>query len=254
MELQVSGGSRAPASVPGELLLRTAEIAGGWLRSLDTRPVAAPATVDELRSRLGGPLPRGPADPLAVVEDLARAAEPGLVAIPSGRYFGFVIGGGLPAAIAADWLTSVWDQCPGFYACGPAASVAEEVAGGWLRQLLGLPDGTSFAFVTGCQLAHVTCLAAARHHVLQAVGWDVEEQGLGGSPPIRVLVGARRHVTVDRTLRFLGIGRAAMRVVPADGSARIQVRPAARGTRRRERAGDRLRAGRGGQHRRLRRP
>jgi len=210
--------------VPGDLLIRTAQIAADWLQSLDRRPVAASATVGELRSRLGGPLPRSPADPLAVVEELACAAEPGLVAIPSGRYFGFVIGGGLPAAVAADWLTSVWDQCPGFYACGPAASVAEEVAGGWLRQLLGLPEHASFAFVTGCQMAHITCLAAARHHVLHAVGWDVEELGLSGSPPIRVLVGARRHVSVDRALRFLGIGRASLRVVPADGAGRIQVR------------------------------
>ncbi|HEY4854500.1 MAG TPA: hypothetical protein VII22_27245, partial [Streptosporangiaceae bacterium] len=136
MERNVRGESRPPAAMSGDLLIRTAEIAADWLQSLDRRPVAASATVDELRSRLGGPLPRNPVDPLVVVEDLARAAEPGLVAIPSGRYFGFVIGGGLPAAVAADWLTSVWDQCPGFYACGPAASVVEEVTGGWLRQLL----------------------------------------------------------------------------------------------------------------------
>ncbi len=212
MEMNVRGESRPPAAMSGDLLIRTAEIAAGWLQSLDRRPVAASATVDELRSRLGGPLPRSPVDPLVVVEDLARAAEPGLVAIPSGRYFGFVIGGGLPAAVAADWLTSVWDQCPGFYACGPAA---------W--QLLGLPEGASFAFVTGCQMAHITCLAAARHHILHAVGWDVEELGLSGSPPIRVLVGARRHVSVDRALRFLGIGRASLTVVPADGSGRMEV-------------------------------
>jgi glutamate/tyrosine decarboxylase-like PLP-dependent enzyme len=221
--MQVSSHSRGPAAVSGDLLARTAKIAADWLQSLDQRPVGASATVDELRARLGGPLPGGPADPLAVVEDLARAAEPGLVAIPSGRYFGFVIGGGLPAAVAADWLTSVWDQCPGFYACGPAASVAEEVTGAWVRQLLGLPEHASFAFVTGCQMAHVTCLAAARHHVLRAVGWDVEELGLSGSPPIRVLAGARRHVSVDRALRFLGLGRASVMVVPADGSARMQV-------------------------------
>ena len=100
-----------------DLLRRTAELAAGWLRSLDSRPVRATASVAELRSRLGGPLLAGPADPLSVVQALARAAEPGLVAIPSGRYFGFVIGGGLPAAVAADWLTTAWDQCPGFYAC-----------------------------------------------------------------------------------------------------------------------------------------
>jgi glutamate/tyrosine decarboxylase-like PLP-dependent enzyme len=223
VETQVQGQSGPPTEGSGELLIRTAEIAAGWLQSLDRRPVGESATVEELRSRLGGPLPESPLDPLVVVEDLARAAEPGLVAIPSGRYFGFVIGGGLPAAVAADWLTSVWDQCPGFYACGPAASVVEEVTGAWLRQLLGLPEGASFALVTGCQMAHLTCLAAARHHVLQAVGWDVEELGLGGSPPIRVLVGARRHVSVDRALRFLGIGRASLRVVPADGSGRMEL-------------------------------
>ena len=134
-----------------------------------------------------------------------------------------MIGGSVPAALAADWLTSVWDQCPGFYACGPAASVVEEVTGAWLGQLLGLPERASFAFVTGCQMAHLTCLAAARHHVLRAAGWDVEELGLCGSPPIRVLVGPRRHVSIDRALRFLGIGKASLTVVPADRSARIQV-------------------------------
>ncbi len=223
MEIQVRGQSRPPTEVSSDLFIRTAQIATNWLQSLDRRPVAASATVDELRSRLRGPLPRKPVDPLLVVEDLARAVEPGLVGIPSGRYFGFVIGGGLPAAVAADWLTSVWDQCPGPYVCGPAASVVEEVTGAWLARLLGLPQRASFAFVTGCQAAHLTCLAAARHHVLQAVGWDVEELGLSGCPPIRVLVGARRHVSVDRALRFLGIGRASLTVVPADGSGRIQV-------------------------------
>ena len=212
------------AATTGDLLGRTAQIAAAWLESLDRRPAGESATVAELRSRLGGPLPAGPADPLAVVEDLARAAEPGLVAIPSGRYFGFVIGGGLPAAVAADWLTTVWDQCAGPYVCGPAACVAEEVAGAWLGQLLGLPERASFAFVPGCQTAHLTCLAAARHHVLRRAGWDVEKRGLTGSPPIRVLVGAQRHASVDRALRFLGIGRDSLTVVPADSSARMRVR------------------------------
>jgi glutamate/tyrosine decarboxylase-like PLP-dependent enzyme len=209
--------------VSGDLLAHTARLAVDWLDSLDARPIAATATVDELCSRLGGPLPRDPVAPLEVIDDLARAAAPGLVGIPSGRYFGFVIGGNLPVAVAADWLTSAWDQCPALYACGPAASVAEEVAGAWLRQLLGLPDGASFAFVTGCQMAHVTCLAAARHHVLRAVGWDVERLGLAGSPPLRVMVGARRHASVDRALRLLGIGGAALTVVRADGAGRMDV-------------------------------
>ena len=224
METPFKDRSRPPTAASSDLLTRTAQIATDWLLALDERPVGESATVDELRSRLGGPLPVSPVDPLVVVEDLARAAEPGLVGIPSGRYFGFVIGGGLPAAVAADWLTSVWDQCPALYACGPAASVVEEVAGAWVAQLLGLPAHASFAFVPGCQTSHLTCLAAARHHVLQAVGWDVEELGLNGSPAIRVLVGARRHASVDRALRFLGIGKASLRVVPADGSGRMEVR------------------------------
>jgi len=206
-----------------ELLTRTARIAIGWLESLGERPVREAATVQELRARLGGPLPAGPADPLDVVTDLASAAGPGLVASPSGRYFGFVIGGGLPAAVAADWLTTVWDQCPGPYVCGPAATVAEEVAGAWLGELLGLPDQASFAFVPGCQTAHLTCLAAARQHVLAAAGWDVEDLGLRGGPPIRVLVGEKRHASVDRAFRFLGIGREAISVVPADGQGRMEV-------------------------------
>jgi glutamate/tyrosine decarboxylase-like PLP-dependent enzyme len=223
VETHVGGQARPPSALHSDLLMRTAQIATDWLGSLDRRPVGESATVDELRTRLGGPLPVSPTDPLLVVEDLARAAEPGLVGIPSGRYFGFVIGGGLPAAVAADWLTSVWDECPALYACGPAACVVEEVTGAWLAQLLGLPQHASFAFVPGCQTAHLTCLAAARHHVLQAVGWDVEELGLNGSPPLRVLVGARRHASVDRALRFLGIGRASLTVVPVDGRARMEV-------------------------------
>src|SRR5204862_4434109 len=217
------GGTAAASDLAVVLLTGTAKLATEWLASLDDRPVGEWATVEELRARLGGPLPHDPLDPRIVVEDLARAAEPGLVAIPSGRYFGFVIGGGLPAAVAADWLTTVWDQCPGLYACGPAATVAEEVVGEWVRDLLGLPRGTSCALVPGCQTAHLTGLAAARHHVLRAAGWDVEEQGLTGAPPIRVVLGATRHVSVDRALRLLGIGTAAHRIVPADDAGRLDV-------------------------------
>jgi glutamate/tyrosine decarboxylase-like PLP-dependent enzyme len=205
-----------------ELLRRTAEIAVDFLDSLDERPVWPPATVAELRAALGGELPDGPADPLAVIESLARDAEPGVVGIPSGRYFGFVIGGALPAALAADWLTSAWDQNAGLVVGGPAAAVAEEVAGDWIKDLLGLPADASFAFVTGCHMAHFTCLAAARHAVLERVGWDLARDGLAGAPPIRVVVGARRHVTVDSALRMLGIGSAAITVVEADDQGRMQ--------------------------------
>ena len=134
-------------------------------------------------------------EPAQVIAELIAAAEPGVVAMPSGRYFGFVIGGALPAALAADWLTSTWDQNAGLVAAGPSAAVVEEVALAWLIELLGLPEGVSAGFVTGCQMAHVTALAAARHHVLDAAGWDLARDGLQGAPRIRVHRGrgAPRH-------------------------------------------------------------
>jgi glutamate/tyrosine decarboxylase-like PLP-dependent enzyme len=206
-----------------ELLRRTAEIAADFLETLDERPVWPPASVDGLRAELGGPLPEGPSDPLDVVETLAAASDPGVVGIPSGRYFGFVIGGALPAALAADWLTSVWDQNAGLAIGGPSAAVCEEIAGEWIKELLGIPAAASFAFVTGCQMAHVTCLAAARHEILRRVGWDVEEEGVSGSPRITVVAGARKHVTVDRALRLLGLGSGATRRVEVDGQGRMLV-------------------------------
>ena len=206
-----------------QLLRRTAEIAAGFLESLDDRPVWPPATIDALRSALGGDLPEGPSDPLDVVEALAEAAEPGIVGIPGGRYFGFVIGGALPASLAADWLTSVWDQNAGLVVAGPSAAVVEESAGTWLKDLLGIPASASFAFVTGCQMAHATCLAAARHAVLERVDWDVECDGLAGSPPITVVAGAKRHVTIDRALRFLGLGNNAVVAVDADSEGRMRL-------------------------------
>jgi glutamate/tyrosine decarboxylase-like PLP-dependent enzyme len=204
-----------------DLLHRTAEIASDFLDSLDERPVRPEATVDEVRAALGGPLPEQPSDPLTVVEQLARDADPGLMAIPSGRFFGFVMGGSHPAAVAADWLTSAWDQNAGLTLPTPAAGVVEEVAGAWLKDLLGLPESASFAFVTGGQMAHFTCLAAARHHLLAREGWDVEREGLSGAPSIRVVAGANRHATLDRALRFLGIGTASIREVPADEQGRM---------------------------------
>jgi len=204
-----------------DLLAQTAEYAARYLASVDTRPVREEATVEELRAALGGPLPDGPVDPAQVVSELIEGAEPGLVKIPGGRYFGFVIGGTLPAALAADWLTSTWDQNAGLYACGPSPSVAEEVAAGWLKEILGLPAHASTAFVTGCQMAHVTALAAARHHVLARAGWDVGRDGLQGSPRIRVLVGEQRHVTVDRAFRLLGVGASQIEALPVDGQGRL---------------------------------
>jgi glutamate/tyrosine decarboxylase-like PLP-dependent enzyme len=204
------------------LLNDTASYAAAFLEGLAERRVAPTATAEELRKQLGGPLPDRPRDPQQVVADLAKKAEPGLMATPGRRFFGFVIGGSLPAALAADWLTSAWDQNAGLYVAAPAASVVEEVCGAWLIELFGLPEDTSFGLVTGCQMANFTALAAARHSVLETVGWDVEADGLSGAPPIRVIAGEERHVTIDRALRFLGLGTANLRTVPADGQGRMR--------------------------------
>ena len=196
-----------------------------YLEGLPARPVAGRAGLAELRATLGGPLPERPLDPGEVVAELATAAEPGVVASSSGRYFGFVVGGATPAALAADWLTSAWDQNAGLYVLGPAASVVEEVAGAWLAELLGLPAGVSMGMVTGAQMANFTGLAIALREMLARAGWDLESDGLWGAPRVRVLAGQERHGTIDRALRFLGVGTAAVEVVDADDQGRM--RPAA---------------------------
>ena len=206
-----------------ELFRQVAEYAGDFVETLDTRPIRAEADVGELTAALGGPLPEDPVDPRAVLAAFVEAAEPGVVGIASGRYFGFVIGGGVPAAVAADMVTTVWDQNAGLYVGGPAAAVVEEVCRGWLTELLGLPSHVSVAFVTGTQMAHVTALAAARHHVLERAGWDVPADGLAGAPRIRVVAGEKRHVTLDRALRLLGIGASSLEIVPADDQGRMLV-------------------------------
>jgi len=203
-----------------DLLRRTAELAADYLDTLGDRPVFPDVTPEQLRAALGCPLPDDPLPGEQVVEELVAGAEPGVVAMGSGRYFGFVIGGGLPAALAADWLTSAWDQNAGLYVGGPSASVVEQITRDWLLELLGLPGESSIGFVTGAQVAHVTGLAAARWHVLDAVGWDVGREGLTGAPRIRVLVGEQGHVTVDRALRLLGLG--APMTVGADDQGRMK--------------------------------
>jgi glutamate/tyrosine decarboxylase-like PLP-dependent enzyme len=201
------------------------EQALAYLEGLPERPVGSRAGLEELRAALGGPLPEQPVEAREVVGALAAAAEPGLVASSSGRFFGFVIGGAMPAALAADWLTAAWDQNAGLHVAGPAAGVVEEVAGRWLAELLGLPAPVSVGFVTGGQMANFTALAAARHEVLGRAGHDVEADGLIGAPPLRVLAGEGRHDTIDRALRFLGLGTAAIVPVAMDEQGRM--RPAA---------------------------
>lgn len=195
--------------------------AGRYLRSLEDRPVFRPTDPDDIRALVGGPLPDGPTPAEQVVADLAEKLDPYVTAHASGRYFGFVIGGLHPAAYGAELLCSTWDQNAGLYAVAQGAAMVEEVAAGWLLDLLGLPGDASVGFVTGGQMATFTCLAAARDQVLRDVGWDVEADGLRGAPPVSVVVKSQRHTTVPRALRFLGLGEATATEVASDAQARI---------------------------------
>lgn len=205
------------------LILRTAELAADYLGTLDTRPIRPEHGYAEMHARFDAPVPEHPSESLAVIEELAADAEPGLTAMGSGRYFGFVIGGSVPSSTAADMLVTAWDQNTGLAEPTPATSAIEAVAGRWVIELLGLPAHCSFAFVTGCQMAHVTCLAAARHAVYRRHGYDLPTLGLAGAPPLRVVVGGKRHVTLTRALRLLGLGAAQEAVVPVDDQGRLRV-------------------------------
>jgi glutamate/tyrosine decarboxylase-like PLP-dependent enzyme len=215
-----------------ELLRHTLGHAEQYLAGLDRRPVGVPVDPAEIRARFDGPLPAGPTDPLTVVDDLVAAAGPGLVASAGPRYFGFVTGGSLPAALAADWLTSAWDQLAGAYAASPAAAAAEAVAGEWTAELFGLPAGVSCGFVTGATMANFTALAAARHAVLGRHGVDVDRVGLAGAPAVQVLAGAERHVSIDLALRYLGIGTDQLTLVEVDGQGAMRPDDLARHLRR----------------------
>lgn len=205
-----------------EVLATTLKHAVSYLESLDTRSVAATADLQALRKQLDKPLTEDGISAEQVISDLVRDVDGGLLGSAGGRFFGWVVGGAVPAALAADWLTATWDQNAALYATAPAAAVAEEVAGNWLKQIFGLPSQASFALVSGCQMAHVTCLAAARHALLAKQGWDVEEQGLYGAPPIRIISTAERHGTIERALRLLGMGRGQVLDLPTDAHARLQ--------------------------------
>jgi glutamate/tyrosine decarboxylase-like PLP-dependent enzyme len=206
-----------------ELLVRTANEIADYREGAAQGRVFPDLDPAALRVAFGGPLPAGPTSPATVIDDLLAAAAPGLVATTGPRYFGFVIGGALDAATAADLLAVGWDQ-PAYNAVSaPAAAVAEEAAGDWLKQLLGLPATASFGFVTGAQAANTVGLAAARHHVLAAAGHDVERDGLVGAPRVRVLASAERHATIDRSLRLLGFGCALVEEVGADENGAIDV-------------------------------
>lgn len=193
-----------------------------YLAGLEDGPVGSTLGLEGLRESLDKPLGHEGLPAREVIDQLVRDASPGLLASAGGRFFGWVLGGAVPAAVAADWLTSVWDQNAALYACSPAAAIVEEIAGTWLKDLLGLPAQASFAFVTGCQMAHVTCLAAARHALLKKRGWSVEEDGLMGAPAIRILASEHGHGSIARAVGLLGLGRKNIVRLATDAQGRIE--------------------------------
>jgi len=202
------------------LLDHTATLARRFLDGLPDRRVRPDSDAGAMLAALDRPLQDAPGDPRAIIDELARTVDPGLCAMPSGRFFGWVIGGGLPSAIAADWLTSAWDQNAGSGEGTPAAAVIEQVVLRWIAELVDVP-AASGALVTGAQMASFVGLAVARAEVLRQAGWDVERDGLNGSPPIEVVVGAERHGTIDRALRMLGFGTRQVRAIEVDREGRM---------------------------------
>lgn len=205
------------------LFQQVADAATAYQQRRDGSPVFPRITPEQVRHALGArtPMPEEGQEASQVISDLVRNAEPGIVSSTGPRYFGYVIGGSLPVATAADWLTSLWDQNAGLYSASPASSIVEEAAAGWLLDLLGLPATASVGFVTGCGMANFTGIAAARHQVLRQAGWDVELDGLNGAPPINIVLGEEAHVTVFTALRMLGLGTRAAKRVPTDGQGRM---------------------------------
>ncbi len=205
------------------LLNSAVERVVAYRSSLGERPVRATSGLDDVRAALGGPLSKDPTPPQQVLDQLAAAAEPGLVATAGPRFFGFVIGGALPASTAADILAAGWDQCAFNAVLSPAAAAAEDATGTWVKQLLGLPSSASVGFVTGAQAANTVGLASARHYVLADAGWDVERRGLNGSTRVRVVASEERHATVDRSLRLLGLGSDVVEPVRTGANGAIDV-------------------------------
>jgi glutamate/tyrosine decarboxylase-like PLP-dependent enzyme len=204
------------------------ETALKYFGSLPQRSVYRPTDPIELQAVVGSELPEGATPPEVVLADLARDLDPFVTAHSCGRFFGFVVGGLHPAAYGAELLTATWDQNAGLYAVTPGVAVVEEVALGWLLELLDLPRDASAGLVTGGQMATFTCLAAARDAVLRDFGWDVESDGLQGAPKVNVIVKSEKHATVPRALRFLGLGHTSAIEVASDYESRIDVGQLAR--------------------------
>ena len=212
-----------PMAISESLANRAVSHARAYLETVGERTVRATLGADELRRRLGGPLPARGDEPIRVIDAIAEAGREGTVASQGPRYFGFVTGGSVPAAVAADWLVSAWDQNAAMFVGSPISAVVEQIVSEWLKQLFGLPAAWSVGFVTGAQMANFTGLIAARHHLLRQVDWDVERDGLFGAPPIDVIVSDESHRTIFTALRMLGLG--AERVQRVDTDAQGRMRP-----------------------------
>ena len=208
-------------SVFDDSLESAATYAMSYLAELNRSPVGARTDAAVLRARIAKPLSRGGLPAKQVISELVANVDGGLHAVASGRFFAWVMGGSLPAALAADWLTSAWDQNAHTYGTGPAAAITEEVVGGWLKEILRIPAQSSFALVTGCQMAHFTCLAAARYALLSQRAWDLETNGLSGAPSIRVLTSEQAHGSIDRAVSLLGMGTSNLVKLPSDSSGRL---------------------------------
>lgn len=204
-----------------EVLRLAHEESRRWLDALPERHVGPRVTLEGMRERFDRGLTDDGVDAATTIRELIDASREGLIASPGPRFFGFVIGGSFPVAVAADWLTTAWDQNAGLYAATPAASTCEEVAAKWLLELLGLPEDAGVGFVTGCQMANTTALAAARHAVLRDAGWNVEELGLQGAPKIHVVTSSHSHATIFTALRLVGLGQANAIRVDADDQGRM---------------------------------
>src|SRR6202453_2368323 len=204
-----------------KLLTETAVRAARYLAGLADRNVAPwPEHVAGLEA-LGGPLPQGPANPAEVLALLDDVGSPATVATAGGRYFGFVIGGTLPAALAANWLAGAWDQNAFLQVMSPVAAKRGEIVVQWILDLLGLPAGCGVGLVTGTTMANFSALAAARTTLLHRAGWKVEEDGLFQAPPIRVIVGEEAHVSLLKAIALLGLGRNRVTRVPTDSQGRM---------------------------------
>lgn len=210
-------------NIKPKILEQSLTHASDFLSKLDKIVISPEVSYQDLREKLNYPISENGVNPEQVIDDLVEDVKDGILGSTSGRFFGWVLGGAFPVAIAADWLATTWDQNAAIAACSPSAAIIEEVAGEWLKDLLQIPKSASFGFVTGCQAAHTTALAAARHQLLKDINWDVEKKGLSGAPQIKLITSENRHESIIRATRLFGLGTDAIEYVTCDASGGINL-------------------------------